>query len=541
MKITNKLLRMSTIALVALFAVSCADLAVENTNEPATEQVIVTASDVAGLVQGAYATWALYSQAYQTAPLLVQADWYTGTVGNWWVNLAGNEVGDLDAIQNGTRKRTEAFPNTPTTSYGPVVNFHWTYYYSALYNVNTALAIIKAGEINLGTEAEVQQLKATAKLLQGILHGSVGLIFDQGYIVDENTDVSTLALSPYKDVVAAGITYLEEAITTATAAAAAGSPGVSTSIIPEIGSVDSRFAGAGTIDWVEFKEIANTYAASFSAQYARTATESNDIDWTKVYNYASKGLSFDFAPHSDDNNWIPYLYYYGNNDWWRPDMRIVNKLDPNQPKYWPTTDGQNGQGPDAPSVNSPDQRFGPGKDYEESYAWSVFNPTRGYFKKTHVVYSRYNYFVGGIVWSDPIPYMLRAQNNLLIAEAELNRTGGSLANAVAMINDTRVGRGGLAALTILDSPAKIREALEYEWDIEVAVTGVSNLSPWYNSRRWGNMLSGSMLHLPVPAGELGLSGIDYYTFGGGGEGSAPKIIGGSGIDTKNRNAININR
>ncbi|MEX2347595.1 MAG: hypothetical protein WD511_00115 [Balneolaceae bacterium] len=518
MNTITKLTSTIAVCFMLLLVTSCADMVVENQNEPGRDQAITSRADVEGLVVGAWETWAYYSTLYQTSPLLVQADWYTGTVGNFWVNDAGHESGPID----GERFRTAAYPNTPTTSYPTVVNFHWENYYVALSNVNTALAVIEAGEVDMGTEAEVQQLKATAQLLQGIIYGSVGLIFDKGYVIDETFDVATdidgLTFTSYSDMVTAAVSKLEEAKTTASAAEAAGSAGVNNSIIPNLGSVDSRYPGAEEIDWSEFEQIANTYAASFLAQYPRS--ESDAVDWDQVYEYASNGLTFDFAPYSDDNYWAPYLYYYMNADWFRVDMKVVNKLDSNQPLYWPTTDGQNGQGPDAPSVESDDARFG--TDYNESYTWSVFNPTRGYFKRTHVTFDRYDGFFT-FPWSDPIPYMMRAQNNLLLAEAELNRTGGNVLNAIEQINDTRVGRGELAPLTAVSTPDEIQEALEYEWDIEVAITGVSTLSPWYNSRRWGQLLRGSMLHLPVPAGELGIIGEGYYTFGGEGEGSAPKF------------------
>lgn len=532
MKHLNKIKFLSLAILTVLLTLSCADLVVENKNDPARETVIKSAEDIAGLVEGAYASWALYSNAYQSAALHVQADWLTATVGNWWINDAGHESGPID----GERYREASYPNTPTTSYAPVVTFHWTYYYRALSSLNTALSLIEEGNVDFGSEANKLQLKATAQLLQGIVFGTVGLIFDQGYAVDEKFDLEneTPELKPYAELIAAGVAKLDEAKATADAAKAAGSAGVSTDIIPKLGTVGDS-PSAEEIDWDEYKQIANTYAASFLAQYPRSSADA--VDWGKVYSYASKGLTFDFAPYSDDNNWIPYLIYYvSGRDWLRVDMKIVNKLDPNQPKYWPTTDGQNGQGPDAPPVNSPDARWG--TDYIAGGDWGPFNVTRGYYKKSHVIFNRYDSFVAGTIWSDPMPFIIEAQNNLLIAEAELNRSGGNIANAIAMINKTRVGRGNLPPLTASSSAAEIRKALEYEWDIEVAITGVSTLSPWYNKRRWGQLLKGSMLHLPVPAGELGLIGLDYYTFGGGGEGSAPKVIAPS-INTKYRSNVGI--
>lgn len=519
MKLLKKYTGKLAAAFLLLFVSSCADLAVDNKNEPSQELAITSPADLAGLIQGGWETYAYRSHGYQTSPLLVQADWFTGTVGNFWVNDAGHETEE-------DGERVASYPNTPTTSYPTVVQWHWTYYYRALSSANTVLSVLNEGSVDMGSEAATQQLKATAQLLQGVVLGSVGLIFDQGYTIDENSGVNLedaealkSSLVDYPEVVDAAIAKLEDAMEAADAAEAAGSEGVSSDIIPLLGTVDSRYASAESIDWTEFKQIASSYAATFLAQEPRTPEENDNVDWDLVYEYASNGLTFDFAPYSDDNNWVPLLIYYMNNDWFRVDMKIVNKLDPNQPLYWPTTDWPNGQGEDAPEVNSPDERFG--TDYVQSYDWSVFNPTRGYFKRSHVIFDRYSSFLTG-VWSDPVPFIMRAQNNLLIAEAELNR-GGDIGNAVDKINDTRVGRGGLPELTAGSSMEEIREALEYEWDIEVAITGVANLSPWYNSRRWGQLLKGSMLHLPVPAEELGIIEKDYYSFGGGGEGSAPKF------------------
>lgn len=522
-RLNFKLLSTVSLMAVLLFS-SCADLVVENKNEPSQEKVITSASDVSGLVIGAWSTYALNSQAYHQYALLVQADWITGTPGNWWGNEAGHEVGVL----TGEPERLSVYPNSPTSTFLEVVNWNWNPIYSALFNVNTAIKVIEAGEVEFDSEATKLQLKATSQLLQAIGYGSIGLIFDRGYVIDETTDLSTLSLLPYKDLIDAAVAKIDEAKATADAAKAAGSPGVDSAIIPLLGSIDSRYPSAEAIDWDEFKKIANTFAASFLAQYPRLPSET--VDWDAVYTYASAGIDFDFAPYSDDANWIPYMIaQIINTDWGRVDMKIVHKLDPNQPRYWPTTDGANGPGPDAPPVNSPDARFG--TDYTEDYIWGVFNPARGYYKRSHVKYTRYPSFNFNSVWDDPLPMMLRAQNNLLIAEAELNRSSGNIQNAVDKINDTRVGRGNLTPLTAADPVDDIREALEYEWDIEVAVTGLSTLSPWYNKRRWGQLVKGSMLHLPVPAGELGIIGEDYYTFGGGGEGSAPKV------DAQNRRSL----
>lgn len=509
MNLSHKYGRILASSLLVLGLAGCADLVVENKNEPDKTIALSRPDDILGLIQGGYENWALYSMAYQTAPLLVQADWFTGTVGNFWVNNAGHEP-------------REAYPNTPTTSYPEVTNFHWTYYNRSIANANLALGAINGGVV-ITDNATTLQAKAAAQLLQGILYGHLGLIFDQAFVIDENTDLTNQAainLLPYDEVIDLAVAKLAEANATADAALAAGSTGVSTDFIPELGPIDERLTGAGTIDWAEFKKIANSYAASFIAQSPRSPAEYAAVDWAQVHTLATAGIDFDFAPISDDNNWGPLLYLYMNVDWFRVDMKIVNKLDPSQPTSWPTASGAV-----APQPVSADQRYGTGKDFVYQAAWSIFRPDRGVFKRSHVRYARYNEFGNGVTWDDPMPMLLKAQNDLIIAEAELNRAGGSLANAISLINNTRVGRGGLTALDGSTTSAQARTALEYEWDIEVGPTGPAFLSPWFNKRRWGQLQTGTMLHLPVPARELGALQMDYYTFGGSGAGSAPKGLG----------------
>lgn len=509
MNLSTKYGRLLASTMLVIGLAGCADLVVENTNDPNKDLALSRPDDVLGLIQGGYENWSLYSTAYQTSPLLVQADWFTSTVGNFWVNNAGHEP-------------REAYPNTPTGAYPMVNEFHWTYYNRSVANANLALGAIAAGVV-ITDEATTLQAKAAAQLLQGILYGHLGLIFDQAFVIDENTDLTDQAainLLPYNEVIDLAVAKLAEAKATAAAAQAAGSPGMSSDFIPELGPIDERLAGAGAIDWAEFTKIANSYAATFLAQSPRSTAEYAALDWAQIHTLATAGIDFDFAPISDDNNWGPLLYLYMNVDWFRVDMKIVNKLDPSQPTSWPL-----GSGALAPEPVSADQRYGAGKDYAYQVAWGPYNPARGEFKRTHVRYIRYNEFANGAVWDDPIPFMLKAQNDLIIAEAELNRAGGDLSNAIAKINDTRVGRGGLAALDGSTTAAQARVALEYEWDIEVGPTGVAFLSPWYNKRRWGQLQSGSMLHLPVPARELGSLLMEFYTFGGGGEGSAPKSLG----------------
>ena len=140
-------------------------------------------------------------------------------------------------------------------------------------------------------------------------------------------------------------------------------------------------------------------------------------------------------------------------------------------------------------------------------------------------------------WSSPapftgtVPYILAAENDLLIAEA-LVRTGGDKARAATLINKTRVGRGGLPALSGASSNNDLLAAIFYERDVELFDTGAGQA--WFDRRRidtnltyngaligntWAfrggsNLQKGTPRSLPIPAKELETLGMAVYTFGG---------------------------
>jgi hypothetical protein len=115
--------------------------------------------------------------------------------------------------------------------------------------------------------------------------------------------------------------------------------------------------------------------------------------------------------------------------------------------------------------------------------------------------------------------MSRHQNDLLWAEAELRRSGGNLANAAALINKTRVDRGGLSAATAGEGVASLVAKLVYEQEVELL--GLGPVS-YYQRRRVPNgLLAGTPREMPVPAKELGVKGDPFYTFGGTGAANSP--------------------
>jgi hypothetical protein len=96
------------------------------------------------------------------------------------------------------------------------------------------------------------------------------------------------------------------------------------------------------------------------------------------------------------------------------------------------------------------------------------------------------------------------------AEA-LIRSGGSKVTAAQKINNSRVTRGGLAALTGAEADTVLLDALHYEQEIEFMGQGVD---PFFNRRRIDGLLASTPRQMPVPAKELQVLLRAVYSFGG---------------------------
>ncbi len=504
MKTLTRTLSILLLSISVSIVSGCADLVVENKNAPDRDLAITRPADVIGLIDGGYRRWAFMVQWRTLIPATGQSKWGTGTVGNWWLH-PGNNI-----------PRTAEFPNTPTSNFQDVNNDLWGEFNGSIANANLALNAIANG-VEIENAPTTTGYKALAQFLQALNYGALGLHFDKAFIIDETTDLTgTIEFLPYADVIAAAVAKIEAAKTTADQAIAAGSTSVPTGIIPTLGAIDARWTTPGaTLTWPQFKQIANSYAALFMAMSPRTVAENAAANWGQIRTYATNGVDFDFAPVSNNDEWQSQLLRYMASDWVRVNQEVVKLMDPAQPALWPT------DGTTPPAINTSDARFG--TDFVLAPTWAIFRPDRGQYKFSRVQYRRYFYHRFGITAAGAVPFLLRAQNDLILSEA-ITRSGGLKLDAVALINRYRVGRGSLPALTALDTDAAVQAALLYEWNLEVGPTGLLS-TPQYNDRRMGRLIPGSLTMWPVPARELGVLLQPYYSFGGnaGAVGSAPKL------------------
>lgn len=491
------------------------DLEITNPNNPDVERAIATPGDVRNLI----------GNSYNGAYLAMQGNArpYPGIATGVMADVISMSFGNYGARFNGQEPRL-AYNNSSAADDGRVASDPYEQLYSALGAANDGLGAIKRG-IKIQTSAsepdETPEMTALGFLVQGMALGSVGLVFDNGFIVDEDTPLGTATLVPYTEVSNAALAKYDKAI-----AAAAGAAW----------TIPTDFTPGMTLTADRFGRMANTLAARQLAYTPRTAAENAVVNWAKVLQYAEKGIStgatpFNLQIEGDGGTlWYDLLKYFGESESWvRVDQRIIQEMDPSQPVVYTSTTPP-------PRAQSADLRLGttdtPGTDFE---FFSVIRnaPARGVYFFSQWQHVRYYFtsFENGTDYLGTLPYVLAAENDLLIAEA-LIRTGGDKARAATLINKTRVGRGGLSPLTGGSSVNDLLAAIFYERDVELLNTGAGQ--GWFDRRRidtsltyeglpigntWafrgGNALQkGTPRHLPVPAKELETLGVPVYTYGG---------------------------
>ena len=472
---------------LAISTLGCADLDVKNMNEPDTERVLATPDDLIGLAGGAMRTWSNAIQEYDGPGLAM------GTMADQiscsWGNAGMKDMSSEPRI---------GWNNNITYSYAPVNRVFWNSSYSANSSVNDVLIKIEEGTI-INTQEETEMIKAWCYFIQGVVHGYLGLVFDKANIIDETTDLATLEFVPYREVAAAGVGYLDKAITTIN--------GTTPFVLP------NGFIRGYNLTSDELKQLANSFAARILAYTARNKADNLAVDWSIVLAYANAGIDWEYAPDMDDSSWWDNYKGYGvYPGWCRVDHRIINLMQHDYPSRWPndnatwtTPDGLDPEEATPDDLRIADFEYLPGNN---------FRSERGYYHYSHYRYSRYDDWL--VTWQGPAPQLRAWENEMLIAEA-LVRTN-NVAGATAILNDAagaRMARGGLPEV----APANADEALElifYERDVELVLS--QGGTGFFDMRRRDMLQRGTILHFPVPAAELEIIGAEWYTISGAPDG-----------------------
>jgi hypothetical protein len=519
----SKLLRRPEVwAAAALVSVSaCGNLDVVNPNEPDARRALSDPGGVEAIAGGTFRTWFNTHQGMDGAgPLTTMADSYTASWNNYYMRLYSASTISSDGPNCiGCLARTH-WRNDPADAERTAVEHSWYGYYSALSSANDVLTAVRKNNVVITDAATTKMVETVGVLMQGMTMGELSLNYDSAFVVDENSDLTALTFSHRLAVRDTAVAKLEAAAALADANAF---------------STPASWTNGTAYDNTQIARLARTYAARLLAYYPRNAAENGQANWARVATLASAGIStggaFDFEFTGDGGN-----LFWDDLKGWSEDLttervhtRVAHMLDPlTQRDPWPNPTGN-------PQPNSPDKRLGDGSygtaadvagwgtipktaNAGTDFAWSGFNifrPARGMYHQSNITHIRYDYAsfsdpagTGGGYGRDPV--ITATENDLLWAEG-LIRSGGSLSAAASLINNTRVGRGGLPPATAADGVAGLLTKLQYEQDIELMGLGDA---VFFNRRRIDGLEPLTPHQMPVPAKELQVLRKPLYTYGG---------------------------
>ena len=501
--------RLSNLGLIALMFLAlwgCMDLAVDNQNNPDRARAIVSAKDVESIISGSFLTWWSGTQKDNNYPALTLstiADVHTSSWGNF-------------GMQDLSSEPRTPFNNSPSYGYAGVCQDTWYAMYRAISSVNDGLAAINSGlkivDAQTPTIDNTMRAKAFGKFVQGLSHAWLAVFFDKAFIFDETMDLTNppLQYKTYNEVMVAAIKMLEDCIAICNS---------NTFTIP------NTWINGVTLTNTELKRVAYSYLARFRAGVARTPAERAAVNWAKVISDAQSGVTADWGPVGDGNLWWDGLKFRGQHGatWTRADYKSIAITDKSgRYQTWLNTAVASRN---VFVIDTDDRRItgtaggtSNGTDFKYRTP-SPFRDDRGTYHHSLYYHARYEYHVlAGATGA--LPTILVAELGMTIAEG-LWRTGGSKQQIVDLINKTRVTRGKLAPVTTAMTNDELLKWVKYEKVIE-CFSAAGGLT-WMDRRGWGDLISGSILHFPVPGKELEILQQSLYTYGGvGGQGAAPK-------------------
>lgn len=541
MRNTGKFMIAGALALL-LGAAGCADLNVTNPNEPDAGRALKTAGDVESLISGTFNTWFNGSYSYSGPSMFLSnqsfqhaAPWANaGMVFYSWIPRPAvvNDVAD-QFYGNFTRP--------------------WYYMYRALSAIQSGLTAVEGNPdipAELGDSA-TQQVKAFAKFVQGMATASLAILYDQGFVIDETTEMVDASGAPVAQPVVPYTTLMDTAMTYFDDAIALSSSGPSFAIpttwIPTQDPLTSS----------DFVQLIHSMKARYMAAVARTPAERQALDWTSIISNINDGLpdgltlveNWDIGWYNEAIDYSTYpgwqeMPYWiagmadqsGNYQTWlnTPLIDKAARLNDN-PILIVTPDTRFPQG-----TTVADQMANPGTKYKipdpDSLAddWNISSvwahPERQQWRWSYYWAAETEAYTYGASFN--LDEIGAAQQQLLKAEGEYYL--GNLADAATIINVTRTAAGlnatdasGTNTSCVPKMPDEtcggLWEMLKWERRMESRYKGLYD-APWYfDDRGWGDLFAGTQLQFPVPCQELQLLNmLPCYTFGGvGGDGAAP--------------------
>ncbi len=363
-----------------------------------------------------------------------------------------------------------------------------------------------------------------SKFILAISQLKLGLNVDQAAITDITTPTSASGkeMKPYKDVVANAVTQLRSVIADARAA-------------PDF-TLPPTFLNGRAITRDEIIRVALGYITRADVYAARSPAERAAVNWAAVLARLDSGITRDFG-HQADPAIAGTGSTYINNSFAQNTVRISNRLlgpadTSGQYQAWLAKSIADRN---AFTITTPDRRIHGATNSVAGTRFTRLTTTMGSATNGPYLTSSYRSIRYLNIAADSgnrafVVAMSMDEMKFIRAEA-LFRVGRGT-EAAAILNATRVA-AGLRAADANGPPAgrdcvprkddgtcgDLFDAIQYEKRIELYP--LEGDIPWWDQRGWGKLIPGTPIHIPVSGRELVTLGLPYYTFGGGGVGSAP--------------------
>jgi hypothetical protein len=209
--------RILALLAAVLVAAACADLDVTNTNDPDKERALSTPGDVETLISGTFRTWYLNWMEIGDSPagtFSCMADQHTASWGN---------ISMKDSCSESGFGRIWVINNDPAYGYSYVVEEPWYHAYTVLSSVRDGIISIAGEDGILDTDDDMQigdggednpRAIFFVRLMQGLAHMNLGLMYDKGFIFDEGVDPfeDEILPVPYDELADTAVAFLNMAI-----------------------------------------------------------------------------------------------------------------------------------------------------------------------------------------------------------------------------------------------------------------------------------------------------------------------------------------
>jgi len=504
-------------------AIACVDLEVVNQNDPDASRSLSTPGGVLALIGGAFNSWFFGNYSYYSAGLALSNAAFQHTAP--WANSGMEKYGRLPRI---------AFINSISDGDYNYMTRSWFYSYRAIAAVADGLRSLDNPDISSAmTEDEVISARAFGKFIQGISHATVAVLFSEGFVVDESTDLlAPQEPIPYADLMDTAMGYFDECISLSSGA----------SWTPPEGWMKAELTGP------ELAKVAHSMKARYMAAVARTPAERTGLPWSSILSEVDAGITDDLILFMDDehgwsNDVLGYSTYFG---WSQLTYFIYGMADQSGNfQLWDSKSlsdkSYNVDGTDVLIV-TPDLRFPRGSTIDEQRAttgtyfrinkpgtetggtWA--RPDRGKWR-----WSWYKHSRGEDYWSSLDYYQpeIRMEEMRLLKAEGLFNTDNK-AGVAEIINETRVAAGlnatdaaGTNTSCVPKLPngqcGGLFEMLKWEKRMENTAKGPFGVLWYFDGRGWGDLWKDTFLQLPIPCSEARvLRLVPCGSFGGpGGE------------------------